>query len=283
LEGHKYYYGVESEQKYCEKVDPKVKTGLGSSAGMISSLIIALAYITGVATEGKYSEWPKPTKKLIGYLAQISNAVAQKKIGSGFDIASALNGNIVFKRKGDIEKSMNVGEIQGEDLEYLKFSLHPSLVVVLINMKSYADTRKMVKAVLDYVAIHSDKTEMFGTKSFRALNDVYNQITEQLQLPTLNAVKCRELTKQMHEMLYVVSNETNANILPDPSYLVLKQLMDIPSTIFCTVPGSGGPDAICALGTSISYLDDVKKVTGKMATQLKLRNGAKIIKMKTVV
>ena len=61
------------------------KTGLGSSACLVTSLVGALCHALG-----------KPD--LIFNLAQISHCHAQGKVGSGFDVSAACNGSHVYTR-----------------------------------------------------------------------------------------------------------------------------------------------------------------------------------------
>ncbi|KAK9235301.1 ribosomal protein S5 domain 2-type protein [Lipomyces kononenkoae] len=69
------------------------KTGLGSSAALTTSLVAALlsfyASIDPVASE---------SKKILHNLAQVAHCNAQGKVGSGFDVACAVYGSIVYHR-----------------------------------------------------------------------------------------------------------------------------------------------------------------------------------------
>ena len=75
------------------------KTGMGSSAAMITSLTASLLQFFGVVDlrrdiGGKEEE----NLSIIHNLAQIVHAAAQGKIGSGFDVASAVYGSIIYQR-----------------------------------------------------------------------------------------------------------------------------------------------------------------------------------------
>jgi phosphomevalonate kinase len=76
------------------------KTGLGSSAAMITSLIAAL-----------FVHFDMPDSMLHN-VAQFCHCLAQGKIGSGFDVCAALNGSLVYQRFSPcfIESHLNYDE-----------------------------------------------------------------------------------------------------------------------------------------------------------------------------
>jgi len=95
------------------------KTGLGSSAALVTSLVAAILShfqittlpsspnndhpptttntFTSTTTESSSSQQSK-SKQMIHNLAQISHSIAQGKIGSGFDVSAAVHGTHVYKR-----------------------------------------------------------------------------------------------------------------------------------------------------------------------------------------
>ena len=64
------------------------KTGLGSSAALITSLVTALLRHFQLS----------PELDLIHNMAQYVHCFAQGKVGSGFDVCSAVQGSQVYKR-----------------------------------------------------------------------------------------------------------------------------------------------------------------------------------------
>lgn len=78
-----------------EKEITKVaKTGLGSSAGLVTSLTAALLSVLVEGFDAKDLKW----KRAVHNLAQVAHCRAQGKIGSGFDVASATFGSIFYQR-----------------------------------------------------------------------------------------------------------------------------------------------------------------------------------------
>ena len=75
------------------------KTGLGSSAALITSLTAALLVHLGVITpESITGDGHKDSRRLAHNLAQFVHCLAQGKVGSGFDVSSAVFGSQVYTR-----------------------------------------------------------------------------------------------------------------------------------------------------------------------------------------
>ena len=75
------------------------KTGLGSSAALITSLTAALLVHFDVITrESITGDGNDESRRLAHNLAQFVHCLAQGKVGSGFDVSSAVFGSQVYTR-----------------------------------------------------------------------------------------------------------------------------------------------------------------------------------------
>ena len=75
------------------------KTGLGSSAALITSLTAALLVHFGVITrESITGDGDADSRRLAHNLAQFVHCLAQGKVGSGFDVSAAVFGSQVYTR-----------------------------------------------------------------------------------------------------------------------------------------------------------------------------------------
>ncbi len=75
------------------------KTGLGSSAALVTSLTAALlAYFNASPVPSKSSSCSQESLALLHNLAQYCHCMAQGKIGSGFDVSSAVYGSQRYVR-----------------------------------------------------------------------------------------------------------------------------------------------------------------------------------------
>lgn len=70
------------------------KTGLGSSAALTTSLVAALLLHFGAIASPSVGE----DRLLAHNVAQFVHCLAQGKVGSGFDVASAIYGSHVYTR-----------------------------------------------------------------------------------------------------------------------------------------------------------------------------------------
>jgi phosphomevalonate kinase len=70
-----------------------LKTGLGSSAALVTSLVAALCH-----ADHSHDNNSDDTNIIIHNLAQICHCHAQGKVGSGFDVSSACHGSHVYQR-----------------------------------------------------------------------------------------------------------------------------------------------------------------------------------------
>jgi phosphomevalonate kinase len=76
------------------------KTGLGSSAALITSIVCALLLHLQVVPPSEFSSDESDGKRLAHNLAQFVHCFAQGKVGSGFDVSSAVFGSQLYTRFG---------------------------------------------------------------------------------------------------------------------------------------------------------------------------------------
>ena len=74
------------------------KTGLGSSAALITSLTSALLVHLDVISDKSLSEDDNDGRRLAHNLAQYVHCQAQGKVGSGFDVSAAVFGSHLYTR-----------------------------------------------------------------------------------------------------------------------------------------------------------------------------------------
>ena len=92
-----------AEESNGENCKPEVaKTGLGSSAAMTTAVVAALLQYLGVvdlsSSKDQQQENDSRGRDIVHIVAQTAHCIAQGKVGSGFDVASAVYGSQRYVR-----------------------------------------------------------------------------------------------------------------------------------------------------------------------------------------
>jgi len=145
------------------------KTGLGSSAALVTSLTASILLHFNVVSISPSSSANAPTPKtsnldLIHNLAQFSHCLAQGKVGSGFDISSAVFGSHLYRRFSpsvlaplmETAASQQALPLLPElersrwDHETTRFALPKGLRLMLADVDAGTDTPSFVGKVLKW-------------------------------------------------------------------------------------------------------------------------------------
>ncbi|PPR07378.1 hypothetical protein CVT26_013694 [Gymnopilus dilepis] len=176
------------------------KTGLGSSAALITSLTSALLVHLSVISADSLSDVNSEGRKLAHNLAQFVHCVAQGKVGSGFDVSAAVFGSHIYTRfdPSVIQNLMNdntakVGPVlsaSNGDWNYRieEFKLPPYTRIVLADVDAGSDTpslvgkvlkwRKERKAEADALWTHLDQLNQSLARTLLHLSKLHDQDPE---------------------------------------------------------------------------------------------------------
>jgi phosphomevalonate kinase len=189
------------------------KTGLGSSAALITALTAGLlsfyANIDVCSDEGK---------RIVHNLAQAAHCAAQGKVGSGFDIAAAVNGSCVYRRfdpqilehvlldssEYDWPFRIRLQSLVGMmwAMEVTQFRLQPGLRVVMGDVAAGSATPSMVRSVLKWKASGSD-----AEKVWNRLGTSNKQLIEQLN--NLKQFSSAEIVAELREGIHNTRTTSN--------------------------------------------------------------------------
>ncbi|KAI9483232.1 MAG: Phosphomevalonate kinase [Benjaminiella poitrasii] len=150
-----------SLQPFCEthaSLSTVHKTGLGSSAALTTSLVAALLLFFKAVTDSL----DKNEKTLVHNVAQFAHCFAQGKVGSGFDVSSAVWGSHRYKRFNPaiLTSIMNeqvdpktLSEVldannKSWDNEVIPFKLPPGFDLMLADIDAGSHTPTLVSKVL---------------------------------------------------------------------------------------------------------------------------------------
>ncbi|KAL7410718.1 phosphomevalonate kinase [Mrakia frigida] len=165
------------------------KTGLGSSAALITSLCAAiLLHLSAVPTSAFSSSTPSEENKpmqLVHNVAQYCHCLAQGKVGSGFDVSSAVWGSQIYRKFGvdALEELMTAEEGPSSSLlpslqpsnpkwtnEVNPFGLPAHTRLMLADVDAGSDTPSLVGKVLKWKAAEPTVADMLW-KTLSNAND----------------------------------------------------------------------------------------------------------------
>jgi phosphomevalonate kinase len=213
-------------------------------------------------------------------LAQAAHCAAQGKIGSGFDVASAVYGSCVYRRftpallegvgapgaRGFSERLRQLvdghgdGEDGGEgawDAQVSKqgVKLPPGLRLAMCDVDCGSQTPGMVKKVLAWRAKEPDEADMLWRRLDQANRGVAGELgklaTQQGDVQVVNGnrkyASLEKALELVREMIRNMSRLSDVPIEPDEQTRLLDACSKVEGVIGGVVPGAGGYDAIALL------------------------------------
>ncbi|KAJ3216641.1 phosphomevalonate kinase [Dinochytrium kinnereticum] len=173
---------LSSLDRFCSTLTsiPNVsKTGLGSSAAMITSLTAAILSYFEV-TKLNVAENFENDLAFVHNVAQFAHCLAQGKIGSGFDVSAAVYGGHSYRRfspdalsellqktgdplsdttlsAADIVEKLQPAKATRWDSEVGRFRLPPGFKMMLADIDAGSNTPKLVSQVLKWRATFPDE------------------------------------------------------------------------------------------------------------------------------
>ncbi|MCG3108083.1 Phosphomevalonate kinase [Metallosphaera sp. J1] len=216
------------------QIDGK-KTGLGSSSAGTVALTGCLIY----TLEGKLDV------DLVYRLSQRANYRRQKGIGSGFDIAAATFGSVVYRRYNDINKV---------DSTIKKLQIPDNLQILLGFTGRSANTVNLVRRF-------EEAKE----------NQRFKEVMHEIEIDNEMAIKLLELGKVDAAIPHIKLARRNLNLLSKQVVGVeleteedrkLMALAEKNGALISLMPGAGGGDLIMALGEN---LEKVREAWQKMS------------------
>ncbi|KAL4496223.1 hypothetical protein ABPG72_012960 [Tetrahymena utriculariae] len=214
------------------------KTGLGSSACvLVATLGSLLKYFQDYADEKLH------------YLSQKANFIAQKKIGSGFDIATCVFGSQVYKRfPPEIFSSCTQQQYKWNTLN--RFNIPKLLKIMMIDLQIGSDTRLLAGEVKKYLDNNPEEAQIFYeecNKNASKLQEIFSGI-ESIENLKEKRESIISLNKQYRSVFKAVGIKAKVETEPDILSDILDQIInEIPSVYYGVCPGAGGYDALCLL------------------------------------
>lgn len=242
------------------------KTGLGSSAALVTALVSSLV----IHRTMQASDLGAGRDKLHN-LAQAAHCAAQGKVGSGFDVASAVYGSCLYKRFSPAILE-SVGEVGSAGFEERLFAVvedadpaHPwdtecvdfgmqlprGMQMVLCDVECGSQTPSMVKKVLEWRKNNRNEADVLWA-SLQNNNERLRQELKRLAqhpdaITDSDFAEIHNFLERSRHHIRTMTRRTDVPIEPSVQTELLDRVTAIDGVIGGVVPGAGGYDAIALL------------------------------------
>ncbi len=281
-----------------ENFSKNIKTGLGSSSALISSLTSNLILLYNyLFTNKTYKQniiikdiEDKDLQSLILGASLLSNNLSQNKIGSCFDIISSLFGSQIFIRT---QKNIFINSpfyfnkenktLIKDIIFYLKNEYIPNISflnknnhflknnICFISIEMGSDTRIFVRKVLEY-AKNKKINKLYDDELFTSLNNINEKIINIFLNNINDNILLKDLCKKYRNILRLVSKESKVDIEPEILTPLLDKLIDKEKIIYSICPGAGGYDSIIIMGNDKISKEELNKEIEKIINEFNNMN-----------
>lgn len=250
-------------KKFGVRLHEAHKTGLGSSAALVTALVSALVIHRTV-----HPESITKNKGKLHNLAQAAHCAAQGKVGSGFDVAAAIYGSCIYRRFSPavLAGLGDIGSPQFEDrlfavvenvcpfrwdaqVREIGSKLPRGLQLVLCDVDYGSQTPGMVKQVLAWREADREKADRLWN-ALQRQNDLLCMELHRLahtENPERDFSDVRDIILGARNLIQQMTAASRVPIEPKVQTELLDELSNLDGVIGGVVPGAGGYDAIALL------------------------------------
>lgn len=244
------------------------KTGLGSSAALVTSFVAAL--LTYYLPRDVFDLDTDSGRRRLHNLAQAAHCAAQGKVGSGFDVASAVYGSCLYQRfspailahhavpsqPGFGTQLMHIinetGDAGAWDTTVTKDAVKiPSGTrLVMCDVNCGSQTPGMVKRVLAWRNEHPDEANLIWTELQNANTGLAKELKSLAEAPHADLtsyITLQHCFTRIRKGIKIMSERTGVPIEPPAQTELIDACQALPGVIGGVVPGAGGYDAITLL------------------------------------
>ncbi|KIW34255.1 phosphomevalonate kinase [Cladophialophora immunda] len=249
------------------KLSDAHKTGLGSSAALVTAFVSALlAFYSKKDTVGEGSQLNHQT---IHNLAQAAHCAAQGKVGSGFDVAAAVYGSCLYRRFTPAILE-NVGEPTsagfGErlhrcvddldldakwDVEIASQAVQipESLSLVMCDVDCGSETPGMVKKVLQWRKENVEEATLLWTAIQQGQEELCRELRRLVEVQGIedDFTALGDIILTIRSLVREMSVKSKVPIEPPVITELLDFCTSLPGVVGGVAPGAGGYDAVSLL------------------------------------
>ncbi|KAL3476084.1 ribosomal protein S5 domain 2-type protein [Aspergillus californicus] len=238
------------------------KTGLGSSAALVTALVSALVIHRTMQPDDMVAVRDK-----LHNLAQAAHCAAQGKVGSGFDVAAAVYGSCIYRRfspsilesvgdsgsPGFDERLFKVIEDADPehpwDTECLDFgmTLPPGMQMVLCDVECGSQTPSMVKKVLEWRKQNKQDADLLWNALQSNNESLCLEFKQLSQNPEKGFDEVRSMIERSRSYIRSMGSKSDVPIEPKVQTELLDAISEVEGVVGGVVPGAGGYDALAVL------------------------------------
>ena len=221
-----------------------VKTGFGSSSSTVVCVVASLLYAWRVICKNLSPE----DRDIVLSCARDAHFLSQNKSGSGYDILTSIFGGLLFKK---------------EDPAVRPFSF-PSSMTVLFSCggNKSSSTSSFVSKVKEWLST-TDRADVWDR--YRQNND---RMIETLCSSPGNTMLLKTLFEEKLEILFLISQLSNVEVVPEVVYKLMKKTNSIGGVIGCSVAGAGGYDSFYCVTEDSSCMEQIRAVWNEFGYDL---------------
>jgi len=244
------------------------KTGLGSSAALVTAFIAAV--LTHYLPPPVFSLVTDSGKARLHNLAQAAHCAAQGKVGSGFDVAAAVYGSCVYRRFSPsiLEGTGDVGSrdfsqrlrtlVEDTDptrkwdaeIQTSAVTIPKHLRLVMCDVDCGSQTVGMVKRVLAWRKEKPEEALLLWSalqKGNDDLRDEFIRLARNPHTSELDHHGLRDIINTVRSLIREMSGKSGVPIEPQVQTELLDACCQVSGVIAGVVPGAGGYDAVALL------------------------------------
>ncbi|EJP69492.1 phosphomevalonate kinase [Beauveria bassiana ARSEF 2860] len=242
------------------------KTGLGSSAALVTALTAALLthYLPATGAEARgFDVASDAGRRTLHNLAQAAHCAAQGKVGSGFDVAAAVYGSCTYRRfspnilqgipeagaPGFAARLVEVVDGAAWDVEVASGGgggggggMPPGVALRMCDVDCGSQTVSMVKKVLAWKAQDAKRSAQL----WDALQERNEALTESLRRGG-GLADLPQRIEGVRELVREMGQQSDVPIEPETQTQLLDAVSRVEGVYGGVVPGAGGFDAAALL------------------------------------
>lgn len=252
---------------YHTPLDRAHKTGLGSSAALVTAFTAALLTYYLPRSTFDLATSDTSTRRLHN-LAQIAHCAAQGKVGSGFDIATAVYGTCLYRRFSPalLARSADPGTpgfapalrhlIDESGPQKWDMEIHtdaaaipPGLRLVMCDVATGSKTPGMVKQVLAWRAASPHAADALWTDLHAANEGLARELRALAAAasPAFGLERLQACFARIRHGIRAMGAASGVPIEPPAQTRLLDACAALPGVVGGVVPGAGGYDAVTLL------------------------------------